>query len=221
MRKKSIAVIDDHHIVRKGLIASVNNLAEYEVTLEASNGKEFFTLLKTQPNPELAIIDLHMPIMNGFDTILELKNRYPDIKSLALTVDTTKDALVKAIRNGASGFIRKNARPALFKAAIDTIFLTGYFLNEDIHSTYQTNPTLQTSDEIQQEELLQQMTKRELEFLEYVCDEREMTYEEIAEEMSITKRTVDYYRKELFEKFHIKSKAGLVLFALKNKLVKI
>ena len=106
-----------------------------------------------------------------------------------------------------------------FKAAIDSIVNTGYFHNEDVHSTMLLNPTLKTKSEKTREEVLNRITEREMEFLRLVCQKEELTYEQIADSMGITKRTVDYYRQELFEKFEIKSKVGLVLFAIEHKLL--
>ncbi|MBI1267214.1 MAG: response regulator [Cryomorphaceae bacterium] len=217
--KHSVAVADDHHIVRAGIVASINNMEGYTVTLEADNGEELIQYFKFESLPDIAIIDLHMPILDGFQTIETIAAKYPSVKTLALTVDASEDALIKAIRAGARGFIRKNARPSLFKAAIDAIITTGYFHNEDVHSTMLLNPTLKTKEERSREDVLSRITDREMQFLKLVCQKEELTYEQIADNMGITKRTVDYYRQELFEKFEIKSKVGLVLFAIEHKLL--
>lgn len=214
-----IAIVDDHHIVRSGLTAIVNALDKYTVVFEASNGEELINYLRVSENPDLVIIDLHMPIMDGFQTLEYLSKHHPDIRSLALTVDASEDSLIKAIRSGARGFIRKNARPVLFKAAIDSIVHTGYFHNEDIHNTYIKNPEMRTREERRRQEVIQKITPRELEFLRLVCRRDEPTYDNIADAMGISRRTVDYYRQELFDKFEIKSKVGLVLFAVEYRLL--
>ncbi|MFM1932899.1 MAG: hypothetical protein RL226_2202 [Bacteroidota bacterium] len=217
--KYTIAIADDHHIVRAGIVAAINNMADFEVIIEAAHGEELLALLQSNAAPDIAVIDLHMPIMDGFQAISRIGEEYPEVKTLALTVDASEDALIQAIRAGARGFVRKNARPALLKLALDSIIATGYFHNEDIHSTLMRNPALKTREERSREEVLSRITDRELEFLRLVCNKEEPTYEQIADMMGITKRTVDYYRQELFEKFEIKSKVGLVLFAIEHKLL--
>lgn len=214
-----VAIVDDHHIVRSGLVAIINALGNCAVVYEASNGQELVDHLRVNPLPDLLVIDLHMPILDGFETLNYLSKNHPDLRALALTVDASEDSLIKAIRAGARGFIRKNARPALFKAAIDSILQTGYFHNEDIHNTYIKNPEMRTKEERRRQEVLSQITPRELEFLRLVCHRDEPTYDSIADSMGISRRTVDYYRQELFTKFNIKSKVGLVLFAVEFKLL--
>ncbi len=218
-----VAIVDDHHIVRNGLVTMVNAMPGYTVCLEAANGKAFIKALEnnTDSIPDVAIVDLHMPVMDGFETIRWLSGQRPGIKALVLTLDVTEDAMIRATRMGARGFIRKNSRPDVLKTALDSIRLTGYFYTDEIHRSIRQNPTLQTRVERKRADVLSQITPRELEFLRYVCHTDELTYEQIADKMNISRRTVDHFRQELFEKFHIRSKVGLVLFALKWELVKL
>lgn len=215
----NLDLVDDHHIVREGISTLLSSQPGYEVIHKAANGKEYLEQLKDQQIPDIAIIDLQMPVMNGYETMAALKEAYPSIKVLALTVDPSEDAMVRALKAGARGFIRKNAPPSLLRKALESIALTGYFFNDETQQLYTSNPTLKTQFEKQRDEILSRITEREKEFLRLICDDRELTYDQVAAEMGITRRTVDYYRTELFEKFNIKSKTGLVLFAIKNKLV--
>ena len=126
-----IALVDDHHLMRTGLVATVNSLGDYRVTLEAGNGKEFIDLLSDMPaaeRPTIAIVDLNMPVMDGYATIGWLREHAPDIVPLVLTFDATDDAMVKAVRAGARGFVLKSARPAVLKTALDALVLTGHGL---------------------------------------------------------------------------------------------
>jgi len=213
--KTKIDIIDDHHIVRGGLSSLLSSVDEYEILHEAGNGKEYLACIKDGNLPDIAIVDLQMPIMDGYDTILELTKSYPSIKTLALTVDPSEESMIRALKNGARGFIRKNAAPTALKHAINSIVTTGYFFNEETHKLYTANPSLKTKSEVKRDEIIDRITAREKEFLILVCDDAELTYDQIADRMGITSRTVDYYRNELFEKFEIKSKAGLVLFGIK------
>jgi len=219
--KHAIAIVDDHHLVRNALITMINGLGEYEVTLEASQGQEFIESLSLENIPHIAIIDLHMPVMDGYSTIAWLVKNHDNILPLALTLDVTDDALTKALQVGARGLVRKNARPQVLKTALDSLILTGYYHTDEIQNCLRQNPELKTREEKKQHEVLSQITPREMEFLKLVCHPDEFTYDQIGDKMGISRRTVDHFRKELFEKFDIKSKAGLVLFAVKWKIAGI
>ncbi len=216
----SVALVDDHHLVRNGLVSLVNSLGGYQVTVEAANGKEMIEALKTADAPAIAIVDLNMPVMDGYETIAWLRAHAPTVLPLALTFDAAEDALVKAVRAGARGFLLKNARPAVLKNALDSLMLTGYYYTEATHEAMQRAPGMKTSHERERERILGQITPREMEFLLLVCDEAEFTYEQIADRMGVHRRTVDNFRIGLFEKFGIKSKTGLVLFAMRWGVLK-
>ncbi|MBL0127232.1 MAG: response regulator transcription factor [Flavobacteriales bacterium] len=219
MEEHSVALVDDHHLVRNGLVATVNALGGYLVTIEAGHGRELVEVLAKAPPPDIAIVDLNMPVMDGYATIAWLRENRPTVLPLALTFDATEDALVKAVRAGARGFLLKNARPAVLKNALDSLMLTGYYYTDTTHDVLQRHPEMKTREECERERILQSITPREMEFLKLVCDEDELTYGQIAQQMGIHHRTVDTFRIGLFEKFHIKSKTGLVLFAMRWRLV--
>ena len=216
----NVALVDDHHLMRSGLAATVNNLGGYHVSIEAGNGAEFIEALKGAKDPAIAIIDLNMPVMDGFETIAWLRQHKPGVLPLALTFDATDDAMVRAVKAGARGFLLKNTRPEVLKNALDCLMLTGYYYTDTVVNTVQANPGLKTRQERDRERTLEQITPREMEFLLLVCDEREFTYEQIADKMGVHRRTVDNFRIALFDKFGIKSKTGLVLFAMRWGVVK-
>jgi two-component system invasion response regulator UvrY len=222
----NVALVDDHHLVRSGLAATVDNLGGYRVTVDAGHGRELIEALEALApgdlrRPRIAIVDLNMPVMDGYETIAWLRAHRPDVLPLALTFDATDEALVKAVRSGARGFLLKNARPAVLKNALDALVDTGYYYTDQVQGTLQEHPRPLTRHELERERVLEQITPRELEFLLLVCSPDEPTYEQIADTMGIHRRTVDNYRIALFEKFHIKSKTGLVLFAIRWGLVAV
>jgi two-component system, NarL family, invasion response regulator UvrY len=208
-----VALIDDHHLVRTGLATMINGLGGYKVVLEAGHGREFIDVLG-QTNLSIAIIDLNMPVMDGYETIAWLRDNRPEIRSLALTFDATDDALVRAVHSGARGFVLKNARPAVLKTALDSLILTGFYYTEETHLAMQRSQD-HRGHEKDRERVLSMITAREMEFLLHVCSENEPTYERIATMMGVHRRTVDTFRVSLFEKFNIRSKTGLVLFAMR------
>jgi len=220
----NVALVDDHHLMRSGLVATVNGLGDYRVTLEAGNGKELIDLLNdtsAADMPAIAIVDLNMPVMDGYATIAWLREHAPTVLPIVLTFDAADDAMVKAVRAGARGFLLKSARPAVLKTALDSVMLTGYYYTEETHDMRQRNPEWKTKQERERERVLAAITPREMEFLLHVCSENEPTYEQIADLMGVHRRTVDNYRIALFEKFNIKSKTGLVLFALRWGLLPV
>ena len=220
MEEHNVALVDDHHLVRNGLVSTVNGLGGYHVTVEAGNGKELIDALDQSRLPAIAIVDLNMPVMDGYETIAWLRANAPAVLPLALTFDATEDAMVKAVRAGARGFLLKNTRPAILKNALDSLILTGYYYTDSTHDVLQRHPGMKTREERERERVLGDITPREMEFLLLVCDEAEYTYEQMADRMGVHRRTVDNFRISLFEKFDIKSKTGLVLFALRWGLLK-
>ncbi len=214
-----IALVDDHHMMRSGLAAMIDRLGGYHVVIEAANGKEMIEAMTESAPVAIAIVDLHMPVMDGYETIAWLKANAPDVLPLALTFDASDDAMLRAVRAGARGFLLKNARPPLLKAALDSLVWTGYFQSDELHRDLLERADLKAREERERENLLERITPREMEFLLLVCSEDEFTYEEIAIRMEVHRRSVDNFRISLFEKFQIKSKTGLVLFAMRWGLI--
>lgn len=215
----NVAIIDDHHMVREGLVASVNAMVDYRVCFEGAHGAELVEALKVITPPTIAIVDLHMPIMDGYTTIAWLKEHHPEVMSLALTFDTDDEAMVKAVRAGARGFLRKNARSAILKHALDGLVATGYFQLHEAHTDLLDPGHFRTRAERERSRIVEQITAREHALLRLVCDEREFTYDQIAAQLNISRNTLENYRVSLFEKFGIKSKTGLVLFATRWGLI--
>ncbi len=198
----------------------INGLDGYRVSFEASNGVELIECLGKLKEPHIVVVDLHMPIMNGFETLAWLRENKPNLRTLALTFDETEDAVIRAVRNGARGFLLKNSRKGLFKNALDSLMLTGYYHSEAVHTSLLDSPDLKTNYEVAREQLMGKITPREMEFLRLVCSDNEHTYEEIGALMGVHRRSVDNYRISLFDKFQVKSKVGLVIMAVRWAMVK-
>lgn len=211
--KIPLALVDDHHLVREGIAAMVNTMDGYHVALQAGNGEELIEALATaREQPKAAIVDLNMPVMDGYATVAWLRQHRPDLPALVLTFDATDDAMARAVRMGARGYLLKDIRPAQLREALDSVLATGYYYSREVAEKLAGAPALRAGNNPAH---LERITERELEFLRLVCDEREFTYDQIAERMGVHRRTVDNFRSQLFEKFGLKSKTGLVLFALR------
>lgn len=206
-------------MVREGLAATIDAFDDYAVVLQAGHGQEMIEALQDIPDPAIAIVDLHMPVMDGYATIAWLKAHRPTVLPLALTFDASEEALMRAVRAGARGFLRKNARSALLKHALDSLVLTGYFQTSEAQLELMDHFGLRTQADNEREAILARITPRELEFLRLVCSSEELTYEQIAEMMGLARRSVENHRVSLFDKFGIRSKVGLVLFAYKYGIV--
>ncbi|QQR85590.1 MAG: response regulator transcription factor [Flavobacteriales bacterium] len=216
-----VALIDDHTLVRKGLVEVINGLGGYKVVLEAAHGLDYKEKVNGGPRIELAIVDLNMPVMDGYQTLDWIRTACPETRALALTFDGTDDAIIRAVRSGARGFVLKDVEPHDLKTALDHISATGYYHTELVHQSLMHNFDKKTSDERARDKVLEQITPRELEFLKLVCDPKEFTYEQIGDLMGVHRRTVDGFRQNLFERFGIRSKTGLVLFAVRWGVVKV
>jgi two-component system, NarL family, invasion response regulator UvrY len=213
--KKSIVLVDDHVVVRSGLKELIEKLGPYKVTGEYSDGLTFLGALPLKHTPDLVILDLGLPGMTGDKVVEQMNARKIGIPVLILTLNQEEDVIVGLFRNGVRGYLQKSCSAAVMKSALEEIFSTGYYHNEFLTLSLR-NPAAGTKSGT--EKVLEQLTAREKEFLRLVCHEKEYTYEQIADLMSVQHRTVDGYRESLFDKFGIKSKTGLVLFVLKHKL---
>lgn len=212
-----LVLVDDHVLLRKGLADLVQSLG-YEVLFEADNGKIFCEQLVPGKIPDLVLLDINMPKMDGYETALWLKKNHPEIKILALSMYDDENAVIRMLKNGARGYILKDSEPEELKAAIEAILNKGFYYSEMV-----TGRLMHTISSIGEESTntrqLLQLNEREIEFLKLVCTE--MSYKEIADTMHLSPRTVDGYRDALFQKLGIKTRTGLVIYAIKNGIVKV
>jgi DNA-binding NarL/FixJ family response regulator len=212
-----IVLVDDHILLRKGLADLVKSLG-YEILFEADNGKIFSEQLDPANLPDLVLLDINMPKMDGYETALWLKKNYPQIKVLTLSMYDDENAVIRMLKNGARGYILKDSEPEELKAAIEAILNKGFYYSEMV--TGRLMHTISNFDEenTSARQLLH-LSEREIEFLKLACTE--LTYKEIAEHMFLSPRTVDGYRDTLFQKLGVKTRTGLVIYAIKNGIFKI
>ncbi len=213
-----IAIADDHTMFRKGLMSLINLFPNYEMLFDAANGKDFIAQLNPKHLPDIVLLDINMPEMDGYTTAEWLRVNYPDIKILALSTMDAETAIIKMIKSGAKGYVLKDAEPAELKLAFDEIMSRGYFYNELITRKVMSSINLLT-DAKNPTATFAKLTEREIEFLKYACTE--MGYKEIADKMHVSTRTVEGYRDALCEKLDLKTRVGLVLYAIKNNLADI
>jgi DNA-binding NarL/FixJ family response regulator len=216
MENRNIVLIDDHVIVRNGLKELIEKLGPYSVSAQFDSGNAFLDALPGLQKPDLLIVDLNMPGMSGSDLVEKLKSSENEQTILILTLDSDEQTIIRLFRNGVRGFLKKNCSAEVLKNALDSILTSGYYHNEFLALSLTTEAGATQHSE--KDKILAQLTEREREFLKWVCHEKEYTYDQIADQMQVSSRTVDGYREAIFDKFAIKSKTGLVLFVLKHQL---
>jgi two-component system, NarL family, invasion response regulator UvrY len=213
----TIALTDDHTLLRNGLAALVQSLG-HTVLFEADNGKDFISKLDKNNLPELVLLDINMPEMDGYETAQWIKNNHYDIKILALSMYDNENSIIRMLKCGAKGYILKDSEPAELKAAIEAVMNKGFYYS-DLVSGKLIHAINKLDDDDNGLKSLIQLNDRETDFLKYACTE--MTYKEIADKMFVSPRTIDGYRDALFEKLHVKTRVGLVMYAIKNGVVNI
>jgi len=212
----TIALVDDHVLLRNGLANLLTDL-DYEVVFEADNGRHFIDKLKSHALPEIVLMDINMPEMDGYETTFWLKKNHPDVKVLALSMYDDENAIIRMLKSGAKGYILKDSDPSELKAAIHAISTKGFYHSELVTGTLiHTINHLDDPEHSSVKDILG-LNDRELELLKLICTE--LTFKEIADRMHLSPRTVDGYRDALLEKLQCKSRVGLVIFAIKNGIV--
>ena len=212
-----IALVDDHSLLRMGLASLVESQGN-TVLFEADDGKEFIKKLDGQDLPHIVLMDINMPEMDGFETTQWLRQNHPGVHVLALSMYDNETSIIRMLKCGAKGYILKDSEPAELKTAIDDIISKGFYYS-DLVSGKLMHAINKLDDETDDLKNLVPLNDRETDFLKYACTE--MTYKEIADKMFVSPRTIDGYRDALFEKLHVKTRVGLVMYAIKNGIVAV
>lgn len=208
--KIKLALADDHNLFRMGVEELIEDFQNMEVVISVANGKELIHQLSVAVIlPDVCLLDINMPQMNGFETAKYIKESWPDIKILAVSVYDSEFNVLGMMRAGASGYILKDTQPAILRVAIESLYKNGFY-----HSELVTGKILHQIISRAKDINSLELTENEIKFLKLCCSE--MTYKEVADVMCISHRTIDGYRDQLFTKLNIKSRTGLVMYALKT-----
>lgn len=212
MKKVKICLVDDHKLFRSGIKEMLNNLQQFDVIFEADNGEDFFAKIGNKLMPDIVLLDINMPKVNGFEVAQRLQTQYPMVKIIVLSMLTDADAILKMVKLGIAGFVLKDAKKEEFVDALNTV------LAGDVYFATAVNKVLHSN--IKKTQLNGPLiSERDLVFLKCLCAQQ--SYQDIATQMGVSVRTVEGYRDQLFEKLNIRNKIGLVIYAIKNKLVSI
>jgi len=209
-----IAIVDDHTLLASSLEQLILSFENCTVLHISKNGKDFQQKLNTHAEkPDIVLLDINMPVMDGFETALWIKENHPAIKVLALSMEDDEASILKMIQHGAKGYLLKDTPPNILELAIKEIMTHGFY-----HSDLTANTLMQAFHKVE-EPPTNYLRDKELTFLALAATER--TYKEIAIEMNLSPKTIDGYRQNLFDRYNIKNRVGLVLFAIKNGIVKV
>jgi len=212
--KTSVALVEDHTLLRNGLANEVPGYSEYAVLFEAGNGKDFIKELRPPSLPDIVLLDINMPGMDGYETALWLRQNYPDIR--VLSMHDNEQVIIRMMKNGARAYILKDIDPSEIKMALDSVIKKGFYYPKKVRGKM-IHAVNAANEPGQPLKLPAKLNQRELQFLTLVCTE--LTYREIAEQMYLSPRTIDGYRDDLFEKLKVKTRVGLVMYAIKNGIV--
>jgi two-component system invasion response regulator UvrY len=209
-KKIQVGIVDDHNLLRKALGKLISSFENYSVLFEGDSGKELKTKIIQHVVPDIILLDVNMPDMDGYETVRWLNKNYPQVKVLALSMFSDETTIIRMLRLGAKGYILKNIEPEELKEALDSIMKKDFYLSEYISGKIISGLHKDLGNPDEQIAL----SEKEKEFLRLVCSE--LTYKDIADKMFISHRTVDNYRNVLFEKLKVRSRVGLVMYAIKN-----
>lgn len=213
----TIVLIDDHTLLRNGLASLVRKLG-HEVLFEADNGKDFIEQLTPNAIPDILLLDINMPEMDGYETAQWVKANHPSIKILALSMYDSENSIIRMLRHNVKGYILKDSDPIELKLALESLITKGFYYSDLVSGKlmHAINKLDNVDNSLAD---LAQLNQKEIDFLKYACSE--MTYKEIADKMFVSPRTIDGYRDALFEKLKIKTRVGLVMYAIKNDIVSV
>lgn len=213
-----IGLADDHLLFREGIKAIFQDEINMEICLEASNGEEFITSLrKALIKPEVVLLDIRMPVIDGYETAKILLEEYPEMKIIILTMHEEERHIIRMIELGVNGYLMKNASPEEVIDCIDCVMEYDYYFNNKI--TNIMRKVMMYKGKRNMDHLTYDLSEREKEVLALIC--QEYTAKEIGEKLFISFRTVEGHRKNLISKLNVRNTAGLVVLAIKNEIVKI
>lgn len=214
---KKIVLVDDHILLRNGLAGIIGGFDNFNVLFEANNGSHFIEQLDPSNLPDIVLLDITMPVMNGFETAEWIFNNHPSIKVMVLSMLNDERTIIKMLKFGAMGYMTKDTDPKELNRALNELYNKGIYFNQLlcqnlVHSV--RNGLEEPNDEYQ---IFLNLPEREKEFLKLLATD--LTLKEIAAKMNLSPRTIDGYRDNLFEKVKVSNRVGLVLFALRNNLI--
>lgn len=213
--KIQVALVDDHVLLRNALAGLIDGFGNCHVLHQTANGEELLAQLEKGLVPDVVLLDLNMPVMDGFETAARLRRDYPQVQVLMLTMYDSELTLIRLLQSGVRGFLKKDIHPAELKQAIQSVYEQGYYYSN--HTTGKLVGLFRNADERGLGLQKALLSDQELQFLRLACSD--LTYKEIAVKMGLNPRSVDTLRDQLFIKLDVKSRVGLAMLALRHGVV--
>ena len=211
-----VAIADDQKLFRKGMGSLISSFDHMELLFEAENGRQLLDLCASEPiKPDVIILDLSMPVLNGLETLKILKEDFPSIRVVILTIHEAENFVLSTIQAGANGYIAKNAEPEEVELAIREVYKNDFHFTMAMLELMRTGLVKKTQSLVLENE--NKLTKREQEVLIFICKQHSSS--EIAEKMFLSNRTIEGHRNNLLLKTGSRNTAGLVVYALKHKII--
>lgn len=217
--KINVAIADDQKLFRKGMIALVNSFESMNILFEAENGRQLLTLLEqAEVIPNIILLDLSMPEMNGLEALKVIKESFPSIGVIILTIHEAEHHILATIQAGANAYLAKNAEPEEVEKAIREVYKNDFYFTMPMLEIMRKG-LIKKPQPLNLDQHENPLSPRELEVLQLIC--KQFSSIEIAEKLFLSNRTVEGHRNNLLAKTGSRNTAGLVLYALKHKLVEI
>ncbi len=211
--KVKIGVVDDHQLFLKSLSILIDTFPSFEIILDALNGESLLRKLQSiKELPDILLLDVNMPVMDGAKTATEISVKYPAIKLVALSMKDDDTTVINMIKAGCCAYLLKDIHPDELEKALNEIYAKGYY-NADVSNINYRRLIIKTNEE----KVL--FFEKEMIFLKLACSDK--TYKQISSEMNLAERTIDGYRESLFQKLKVQSRVGMVLEALRQNLVSL
>ncbi|HCW08633.1 MAG TPA: DNA-binding response regulator [Cytophagales bacterium] len=210
--KIRIGTVDDHQLFSKSLGMMLASFQNFEVVLDAINGLDLQEKIKKlQKKPDILLIDVNMPLMNGVQTANWMKENFPDVKLAALSMNDNDQSIIEMFSAGCCAYLFKDTHPDDFELALNQIYTIGYY-NSDPNLINLRKKSSALNETVQ-------LSEKEKQFLLHACSEK--TYEQIAKAMSVSERTVDGYRESVFRKLSVQTRTGMALEAIRRGYIKL
>jgi DNA-binding NarL/FixJ family response regulator len=210
LRTYSVAIVEDHVLLSQAIGGLVDSFDRFKVSYLCKNGKELITRLEENTNtPDIVLMDINMPLMNGIETTTWITEHFPNIDVLGLSIEEDERTIIQMLRAGAKGYLMKDVEKSVLEMALNEVVTNGFY-----HSKHVTNILIGSLNGKGGSGT--KLKENEIAFMKLVCTE--MTYKQIADKMCLSPKTIDGYRDALFEKLDVKNRIGLVIYAIKNKI---
>jgi two-component system, NarL family, response regulator DegU len=216
MDKIKLVIADDHNLFRKGMTAMLNQIGDFELIGEAANGKELLDLL-AKTTPDIALLDLQMPVMDGVETTEHIQVQFPHVKVIIVSMHEEDRFIIHLLEKGVNGYLLKDSEPGEVENAIRRVMSDGYYYSDFVSKALHRKVITRATPPAPLFNSKVQISPREMEVLQLLCEG--LSTLEISEKLFVSPRTVEGHRLRLLEKTGTKNTAGLVAYAFKNDLL--